>query len=349
MTATLVPDRAAPAAGAEPARLGSLLRSESRRLRSRRLVQLLFVLALLGFGGGVAIAATQYAQPSAAGLADAQRRLDQIVAESRTFHEQCLRSTEGPPGMSVEERCGPPPTAENFGRVEDFIDKRPFALRSEGLGGVVAVGMATAALAFLIGATSIGAEWSSRSLVALLFWEPRRRRVMAAKIVVVTGAAALLGLLAQGAWLVAAPVLAATRGSRDVPGGFWADLVAASGRGVVLAVLAALLGFGLANLFRNTAAALGAGFLYFAFLEPGVRVVRGSWQPWLLTDNALALVTPGGWRVYVDEGFVNAEGLYESSGREILVGNLHGGLVLAAATLAVLAVGVLLFSRRDLG
>ena len=40
---------------------------------------------------------------------------------------------------------------------------------------------ATAAAAFLLAGTFIGAEWSSKNLIAWLFWEPRRLRLMAAK------------------------------------------------------------------------------------------------------------------------------------------------------------------------
>ena len=59
-----------------------------------------------------------------------------------------------------------------------------------------------------------------------------------------------------------------------LPAGFWGDLLAAQGRSVLLTVLVALLGFGLTNLVRNTGAALGIGFVYFAVLENGVRACR---------------------------------------------------------------------------
>ena len=46
------------------------------------------------------------------------------------------------------------------------------------------VNFTAAALAVAIGATWIGAEWSSRTIVALLFWVPRRLQVMAATLAV---------------------------------------------------------------------------------------------------------------------------------------------------------------------
>ena len=56
---------------------------------------------------------------------------------------------------------------------------------------------AAAVVAFIIGATWIGAEWSSRSLVALLFWVPQRMKVMATKIAVLVLGAPCSGSLAQ--------------------------------------------------------------------------------------------------------------------------------------------------------
>jgi len=38
-------------------------------------------------------------------------------------------------------------------------------------------------VAWVIGASSIGAEWQARSITTLLTWEPRRARVLAAKVV----------------------------------------------------------------------------------------------------------------------------------------------------------------------
>ena len=349
MTATLtaVPSRppAPPAAG----RRGSLLRAEVHRMLSRRFVQLLVLLGALGFAASLVIASIEFATPSARGLAEAQAELDRVLAENQVFYEQCVSSTDVPEGQSVESFCGTPPTAENFGGVEQFIDKRPFVLGDDGLTGATAVAVATSALAFVIGATWIGAEWSSRSIVALLFWEPRRTRVMLTKLAVLAATAAVLGALAQAVWALAARVLAATRGGTTAPPGFWADLAGSAGRGVLLVVLVALLGFAFANLVRNTAAALGAGFFYFVIVENAVRGLRPAWQEWLLSTNAAALVSDGGTSFFLfSQGVTDENGVFSVADREVVVSNLHGGLVLAAVTALVVGLGVLAFSRRDL-
>ncbi len=117
---------------------------------------------------------------------------------------------------------------------------------------------------------------------------------------------------------------------------------------MLLVVLLGLLGLGIAHLLRSTAAATGFAFLYFVVVENVLRAVRRSLDPYLLTTSAAALVQDGGQRIYLDEGFVDDRGFYVSSGKEIVVGNLQGGLELVAVVAVVLVVGAVLFSRRDL-
>lgn len=337
-------------AAAAPVRKGSLLRAEVRRFRARRFIRVVLLVALAVYAVVIGIAATtQLGKTTPERLAAAEREVERIVAEQESFRQQCLADPNRPRDVPDEQVCGTPATAEQF-RAEDFLDKQPFVLADSLPGGSLAVSAATAAVAFLIGATYVGAEWTTRSIVALLFWEPRRLRVVTAKLAVLAGAAALLGVVAQALWWGTAVLLARTLGrTGDVGGGFYGDLLAQQGRAVLLTVLMGLLGFSIANLVRNTGAALGVGFVYFAIVETAIRNVRPRWQEWLLTDNAIALVQRGGNRIFVfGEGFVDEQGAYVDSGREILLSNAHGALVLAVVTAALVGAGVLLFARRDL-
>jgi hypothetical protein len=331
---------------AEPLGRGSLLRAEVHRFLSRRFVQVLVLLSMAGLLAAAGIAGTQYADPSPEALASAQASMDEQLEMDRQFHEECLAQPNPP--EPVENLCGPPPDGSGY-ELSWFIDKTPFTWDDAGQAGATAVGVAAAAVLFLIGATYVGAEWSARSMVALLFWETRRLKVVATKAAVVVLAGVVLGLLAQALWLGAAAVLTSTRGTTDVPAGFWGDFLAMQGRAVLLAVLAGLLGFGLANLIRNTGAALGVAFVYFAVLETAVRVLRPAWDQFLVTTSAAALVNPGGvsiW-IYGDQTF-GPNGEVVDGSREIVVSNLHGGLVLGGVCLLVVAVGTVLFQRRDL-
>ncbi len=99
------------------------------------------------------------------------------------------------------------------------------------------------------------------------------------------------------------------------PARFYGDLLAQQGRAALLSLLMGLLGFSIANLVRNTGAALGVGFVYFAVVGTAVRNVRPRWQEWLLTDDALTLVQRGGNRLFLcREGFVDERGNDVDSG-----------------------------------
>lgn len=352
MTPTsLAPEDVASPAEPTPQGRGSLFRAEVHRFRSRRFIRLLLLLSVVAYLVILPLVAfTQFSKPNPAVLEDAQRKLDTTIARENQFRQQCVNDPNRPDDVAVEEYCGPPLTAENFGGIEQFIDKPPYRLVNQLPDGAVAIGVMSAMLVFLIGATYVGAEWSSRSMVALLFWEPRRLKVMGVKLAVTAAAAALLGALAQAVWWGTAEILARTRGDRDgLPVDFWSDLFGQQGRTVLFVVLAALLGFGIANLIRNTGASLGVGFVYFAVIETAVRVFQPRWQEWLLTDNAAALILNGGHRIFIyDGGQVDEQGNFVDNGREVVLSNLHGGLVLGIVTAVVVVTGVLLFKRRDL-
>ena len=341
-------------APADPAqverRRGSLVRAEVRRFVSRRFLRVLLVVALALYALMIGVmAATGFAKTTPERLAEAERARQQVVQEQEAFRQQCLRDPTLPPGVPPDEVCGPPVTADTV-RVEEFLDRQPFVLVDELPGGALGLAAATSVLAFVVGATWIGAEWSTRSIVALLFWQPRRWSVMRAKIGVLVAALAVFAAASQALWWASALVLAATRGrTGPVRDGFYADLLAQQGRTVLLVVLVGLLGFALSNLTRNTGAALGVGFVYVAVVESAVRGLRPRWQEWLLTDNALALVQQGGNTLFLPgEGALDPNGGFVEGGREVVLSNLHGALVLGGVTVVLVTLGVVLFARRDL-
>jgi hypothetical protein len=325
-------------------RRGSLFRAELHRFRSRRFIRLLLGLAVLGYVVAVVIALLHYGTPTAADHAAARQSMQQVLVESEQGRQQCVKESHVPAGVSPEDACGPPMQLSDL-RESDFLPKQPFDLATYGGRGAIGFGAAAAVLAFVIGATWIGAEWSSRSLVALLFWVPRRINVFGAKIAVLILTSTLLGVLAQAAWLAMASLLRAVDGNgRALPAHFWGHLLATQGRAVLLTVLISLLGFGLTNLIRNTGAALGIGFVYFAIVETAVRALRPAWEPWLLSSNAAALVAPGGLKVFIFDR-VGRNGFTEP--RVYLIHNLQAGIELTAVVAIIIGIGVWLFARRD--
>lgn len=338
MTATVSrPDTA----GAAPT-FGRLLRVEFRRLFARRFTVVLLGLSVLGYLAATVFLWSAYSQPTEADYAEASAIRDQQIAYSQQYLAECLSN-----GGSAEF-CGPSTTADDI-PIEVFLQVQAFS-PTQVPDLALAVGAAVAVAAFVLGATFIGAEWSSRNLVAWLFYEPRRLRLLGAKLLVLTGVVVALAVIAQLVWLLTAQLLISQRGvpvsTLDDAATFWGETTWVMVRAALLVVPGALLGFGLANLLRNTAAAFGVAFVFFAIVESVMRGVSPEWQPYQFTTNAAAWVTHGGITVYGDPVFDPRTGSVDYA--QIPISNLHGGLVLAAYALVVLGVSVALFKRRDI-
>jgi len=337
-----------------PTPRGSLVKAELHRFRARRFIQVLVGLGVLGWAVAIVIGLLNFGTPTPGDFAAAQAQVDRILQENETFRQQCLDDPEGfagpgaPEGLSPEELCGPQLTADDIGGVESFLTKAPFDLAEAGSVGAVAFAGLAAALAFVIGATWIGAEWSSRSMVALLFWAPQRLRVMGTKLGVLVVGATLLGIAAQVGWLTMAGILDAAVGlDQPLPDDFWSVLLQTQARGVLLVVLAAVVGFGLTSIVRNTGAALGIGLVYVIAVQLILGGFRPSWSQWMLGTNAVGLVNPGGLTLqFYDQVDLSAENIGQPV--EYYLGHLQSGLFLGAVALLLVGVGTWLFAKRDI-
>ena len=336
-----------------PVPRGSLLRAELHRFRARRFIQVLAGVGVLAWAAALVIGLLNFGEPTAADYADAQAQVDQILAENNRYREECLENPEQfsgpvPEGVSPEEVCGPELTAEDIGGVESFLTKAPFDLASAGTGGALGFAGLAAALAFVVGATWIGAEWSTRSIVALLFWAPRRLRVMGTKLAVLVAGATVFGVAAQVGWLTMAGVLDAAVGlDEPLPDDFWSTLLQTQVPGVLLVVLAAVLGFGLTGIVRNTGAALGIAFFYVVAVQLVLGGAKPSWSQWMLGTNAVGLVKEDGLTLFFyDQIDVSADNIGQPV--EYYLGHLQSGLFLAAVAVALVGIGTVLFARRDI-
>ena len=138
---------------------------------------------------------------------------------------------------------------------------------------------------WILGASAIGADWHAGHVTTILSWEPRRGRVLFAKIAAALTGVFVLSLAIQALLGIALAVAAAGAGSTT--GAAWlAESTGVALRVAALSTIFAGFGFGLASAGRNTAVALGVGFGYLVVVENLVRGLRPQWTPWLLTDNA---------------------------------------------------------------
>jgi hypothetical protein len=149
-----------------------------------------------------------------------------------------------------------------------------------------------AIIAWLLAASYIGAEWRTGMMGTLLTWEPRRIRVMIAKAIAAVLVSFVIVMVLQallvGALYPAAAYRGTTAGTNQA---FWRSFSYVGLRSGALAAMAAILGFAAGALGRNTAAGLGAGFVYLAVIEGGLLGgLIPSVRPWLIVGNAIVFI-----------------------------------------------------------
>ena len=184
---------------------------------------------------------------------------------------------------------------------------------------------------WVLGASFIGAEWHAGTVATLLTWEPRRGRVIAAKIVAALVSVFVLSMATQAVLAGMLAFDAATRGTTaGADGALLAEALGVALRSALLATFGAGVGFGLAAVGRNTAAALGVGFGYVVIVENLVRGLRPHWVEWLASENAgrFLLASPNDF-----------PSLQRST--------LGAGLYLAAVTALILLCTAIVFRARD--
>jgi hypothetical protein len=269
--------------------LPALVAAEVRRVSARRLVRVTVLLAVLAIaiGGVLAFLKTEHISEATYQQRVATAEVQRNAAEQQA--RACLQakgfdinnSKQDIPRQALEQ-CAP-----NF---NDAKDHRFHRTRMKGiLQGVTGI---LAIVAWALSASLIGAEYASRSLTTELTWETRRTRVFLTKAVVAIVASAALAALVLGLTTLAmlpsliwhgAPVTGAEPSV--------ATMFGVGARGVALAAIAGGMGFAIATVGRNTAAALGAGFGYIIILENILGSSIARWRRWLLLGNVIVFVS----------------------------------------------------------
>ncbi len=260
----------------------ALLRAELRRATGRRLVR---AFALLSIVGALAVGIITFTQTSTAdGAAIAAKVHAHHEAEATARHDllQCLYqgSAHGqdPGRVDCQERIVPAVHDPRLyrERIQNLL---------KGTGGILAL------VAWVIGASLMGAEQQSRSITTTLTFAPRRTQVFATKAattLVVVGAWAMATLAAVLAALLPAAILHAGPALGE-PGNL--AIAGVMARGVALCLITAMMGFSLASIGRNTAAALGVGFGYIIVIENILGSSVAGWRRWLLLGNVIVFVS----------------------------------------------------------
>lgn len=314
----------------------SLLRSEIRRLTSRRVARIT-ALIVLGITlltlGRVFMVSSKDAGPELA-KATAQAAADRAQCEAFRQNAQQQQELQFPDGFDCEEI-----TASNY-----FNDPRLNG-RDALSNGTKAVAVGVAIFAFAVAASFVGADWGAGTMQALLFWEPRRGRVLLAKGLALVAVVVAFLLFLEVVVYAALWLTAITRGTTEgMTAGLHNANVLTVLRGAVVVSVSALFGYAVAGLARHSGAALAGGFVYFVIVENLVRGLRPGWQRYLVGENFSAIVNKQTPVIRA-----NADSLFTDEGLR-LVYNLTG--VRGAATLGLylavlLGAFYLSFTRRD--
>lgn len=321
----------------------ALLRAELLRIRSRRLswvalgVVLLIVLAtqIAVYTSVRPLTAAEAAQAQTSyqeALQDYEKNKEQYEADA----QECI--DQGNP----REACEYKPTLENYAQ-RSVVDFREVATLS------VTVAVLMSALALLIlSASLVGADFSTGALANWLSFLPERTKVFVTKLLAVT----LVGALATAviaAIALALTVLMTRIAGADVVG--FGDAASMASRGILLGIVAVLIGFGIAVLTRHTIAAVGAvlGYLFLSFiyniLVGAVPSIQGL-QRVLPENHALSLLNNG----HTYETYVNREtpgGTYEQMMVEHKITFAQSGLYWLVVLGVLVGLALIVFRRRD--
>jgi ABC-2 type transport system permease protein len=249
-----------------------LVRVEWSRLFARRFTRIMMIVILFVLA---AVAAGVAVNSHTLTPADHARARAQIAEQQRIF-EQAKADCEAAlaRGENVTRRYGPncdlgQPAVEDSWYLPYQFDFR----REMSTFLLVSAGVLTL-FGFVVGASFVGAEWTSGGMTNLLLWRPRRLLVLASKLVTMLVGVALISVLYIGAWVGAFWLIGTYRGTTGkVTTGLWESLALTGARAVGLGLAAAAAGFAIASLGRHTATALGVGIGYALVVEVGSLIV----------------------------------------------------------------------------
>ncbi|XTZ16286.1 ABC transporter permease subunit [Micromonospora echinospora] len=278
----------------------SLYVTELRRLGKRRFTRymtLIGLLVLLAVAVGTFLTNQKIGpEQRAAAERSAQAQYEVMVRDSQRERDACERAEAAgePKDGRYPDDCSviTPQPRESF-EAQWFLPST-FDFRSNFGETLVTYAAILGLIAFVIGASFVGAEWSTGGMMNLLLWRPKRLHVLLTKLAaLLTGVVAVtvLGLLA---WTAAFWAVGSFRGSTArMTSGVWQSFALTGLRGFALVVVAAVVGFALASLGRHTAFALGGVLAVGVVGQFGLGVVLALAdvkfpEAWLIPTYGLA-------------------------------------------------------------
>ncbi|SCG61536.1 ABC transporter permease subunit [Micromonospora halophytica] len=334
----------------------SLYVTELRRLAKRRLTRMLLALLVVGLAGIATVFAFSSHKLSPAVVAQAQAESDAQYRQAVQGWQKSVAECEAAQarGEQTEERYGPncgrdwQPQPEMFDPTWNLPYQ--FDFRAE-FGIFVAVFAGAVGLfAFLVGASFVGAEWSTGGMMNLLLWRPRRLAVLGTKLAAVlttlVGVTVVLGAL----WTLAFWLIGTWRGTTArVTAGVWQSVGLDGLRALALILAVGAVAFALASIGRHTAMALGVAVGLGVVSEIGVRIgtaIAGVpfGDRYVLSTYAMAWFQKR-WKLVDYDSCQFVQGACEP--KEMFVTWQQSGLLFGLGAALVLTAAFWLMRRRD--
>ena len=263
----------------------TLVRAEWQRLFARRFTRIMIVIGFVALGLVTTGLALGSKTPTAAELAQAVEQADSDRAEVRLQRQLCEQAQrDGASDPELKYKYPPDCSQISDAYIDPdnylpyhfhFTKQAPTLIKV--FGGVLTM------FAFVVGASFVGAEWSSGAMTNLLLWRPRRMQVLAAKLGTLLVGVTTISLGLGAAFVAMLYAVAQTRGRvGGITTSSMTSLGLTAGRSLALGLAAAVIGFGLASLGRHTATALGVAVSWALVFELGLRIVllvtRVTWS-----------------------------------------------------------------------
>jgi ABC-type transport system involved in multi-copper enzyme maturation permease subunit len=258
----------------------SLYKAESRRLIKRRFVRYLALAGLLVLAAVVVgtFFTNEKVGPAqiAAAEQQAERDYQQAITDAQQARVRCAaaKASGAPNTGEFPDDCSQisDPSRESY-RAEWNLPAT-FNFRESFGGTLTAFAAVMALVAFVAGASFVGAEWSSGGMMNLLLWRPQRVKVLATKLVAFLVGLTVLSVVTGALWTVAFWVIGSLRGTTEkMTPGAWQSFGLTGLRAFALIVAAGVIGFGLASLGRHTAMALGVAIGFGVVVQFGLGIV----------------------------------------------------------------------------
>ncbi len=198
-------------------------------------------------------------------------------------------------------------------------------------------------MAFVIGASYFGADVKTGVIEQILTWEPRRLRLIAARVVSAIVGVAILAMILTIFFVILMYGLAASTGTTGgLTGEFWGNLAGAIVRLGIAAGLFAAFGLGITVIVNNSLASIVGFVIYFFIIDGVIGAFLGSVAPYTPVTNTSAFASA------TDVEKIEGSVFVEDVSTVFVHGYRTAGLIMAAYVVAAVAAGALLFQRRDI-